>query len=43
MVASSSYKRTRDHDSEYITVAIDVHTAFVHADIDRDLFAEPPR
>ena len=30
--------RSRDH----ITVSIEVHTAFLHADVDQDLFAEPP-
>ena len=26
----------------HITVSIDVHKAFLHADVDQDLFAEPP-
>ena len=26
-----------------ITIAIDVHTAFLHADVDQNLFAEPPK
>ena len=26
----------------HITVSIDVHTAFLHADVEQDLFAEPP-
>ena len=30
-------------ESNHITVSIDVHTAFLHADVDQDLFAEPPK
>ena len=29
-------------ECDHITIAIDVHTAFLHADVDRELFAEPP-
>ena len=42
MLAASSYKRNNDPESDHITVSIDVHTAFLHADVDQDLFAEPP-
>ena len=31
-----------DPESNHITVAVDVRTAFLHADVDQDLFAEPP-
>ena len=32
-----------DHpECENITIAIDGHTAFLHADVDQDMFAEPP-
>ena len=34
--------RNSDPESDHITIAIDVHTAFLHADVDQDLFAEPP-
>ena len=42
MLAASSYDRNSHPVREHITVAIDVHTAFLHADVDPDLFAEPP-
>ena len=42
MLAASSHDRNSDLESDHITVAIDVHTAFLHADVDQDLFAEPP-
>ena len=42
MLAASSYDRNSHPEREHITVAIDVHTAFLHADVDPDLFAEPP-
>ena len=41
MLAASSHDRNSDPDSDHITIAIDVHTAFLHADVDQDLF-EPP-
>ena len=28
--------------SDHFTVASDVHTEFLHADVDQELFAEPP-
>ena len=43
MLAASSHDRNNDPESDHITVSIDVHnTAFLHADVDQDLFAEPP-
>ena len=42
MLAASSHDRNNDPKSNHITVSIDVHTAFLHADVDQDLFAEPP-
>ena len=42
MLAASSHDRKNDPESDHITVSIDVHTAFLHADVDQDLFAEPP-
>ena len=41
MLAASSHDRNNDPQSNHITVSIDVHTAFLHADVDQDLFAEP--
>ena len=43
MLAASSHNRNNDPESDHITIAIDVHTAFLHADVDQDLFAEPPK
>ena len=42
ILAASSHDRNNDPESNHITVSIDVHTAFLHADVDQDLFAEPP-
>ena len=42
MLAASSHDRNSDPESDHFTVAIDAHTAFLHADVDQDLFAEPP-
>ena len=42
MLAASSHDRTSDPESDHNTIAIDVHTAFLHADVDQDLFPEPP-
>ena len=42
MLAASSHDRKSHPEHEHITTVIDVHTAFLHADIDQDLFAEPP-
>ena len=41
MLAASSHDRNNDPESNHITVSIDVHTAFLHADVNQDLFAEP--
>ena len=40
MLAASSHDRNSDPESDHITIAIDVHTALLHADVDQDLFAE---
>ena len=42
MLAASSHDRNCHPEREHITSAIDVHTAFLHADVDQELFAEPP-
>ena len=42
MLDASSHDRNSDPESNHITVSIDVHTAFLHADVDQDLSAEPP-
>ena len=42
MSAASSHDRNNHPERDYITLAIDVHTAFLHPDIDQELFAEPP-
>ena len=42
MLAASSHDRNSHPGSDHITIAIDPHTAFLHADVDQDLFAEPP-
>ena len=42
MLAASSHDRNNDSESDHITVAIDVHTAFLHVEVDQDSFAEPP-
>ena len=42
MLAASSHDRINDTESNHITVSIDVHTASLHADVDQDLFADPP-
>ena len=42
MLAASSNDRHNDPESNHITVSIDVHTGFLHADVGQDLFAEPP-
>ena len=38
-LASNSHTGTHHHDSGYNAIAIDVHKALLHADIDRDVFA----
>ena len=42
MLATSSHDRNNHPEDDYVAIAIDVHTAFLHADIDQDLYAEPP-
>ena len=42
MLAASSFDRNSHPEREHITIAIHVHTAFLHADVDQDLFAELP-
>ena len=41
MLAASSHDRNSHPEREHITDSIDVHTAFLHADVDQHLFAEP--
>ena len=42
MLVTSSHDRNNQPEDDYVAIAIDVHTAFLHADIDPDLLAEPP-
>ena len=42
MLAASSHDRNHHPECDHITIAIDVHTAFLHADFDQELFAQPP-
>ena len=42
MLAASSQDRNNHPECDHITIAIDVHTAFLHADVDQEFFAEPP-
>ena len=42
MLAVCSYNPNNHPECDYITIAIDVHTAFLHADIDPELCAKPP-
>ena len=42
MLAASSHDRNNDPESNHITISIDVQTASLHADVDQDLFTEPP-
>ena len=42
MLGATSHDRKSDPESDHITIAIDIHTAFLHADVGQDLFAEPP-
>ena len=41
-LAANSHDRNNDPKSNHITVSTDVHTALLHADVNQDLFAEPP-
>ena len=40
MLAPSSHDENHPED-DYVATTIDVHTAFLHADIDQDLYSEP--
>ena len=42
MLAASSHDRNNHPECDDITHAVDIHTAFLHADVDQQLFAEPP-
>ena len=42
MLVASSQDRNNHPECDHITMAIDVHTAFLHADVDQQLFGEPP-
>ena len=42
MLSASSHDRNNHPGCDHITIATDVHTAFLHADVDQELFAEPP-
>ena len=42
MLAANSHDRNNHPQRDYNAIAIEVHTAFLHADIDQELFAEPP-
>ena len=42
-LARNSDTRTHHHDSGYSAIAMDVHAAFLHADIDRNVFCRTPR
>ena len=42
MLAASSHDRNNHSEEDYIAIVLDVHTAFLHADIDQDQYAEPP-
>ena len=42
LLAASSHDRNSHPEREHITIRIDVHIAFLHANVDQDLVAEPP-
>ena len=42
MLAVSSYDRNNHPEYDHITIAIDVHTAFLHLDVVQEVFAEAP-
>ena len=42
MLATSSHDRNNHSEDDYVAIAIDVHTAFLRADFDQDLYAEQP-
>ena len=41
MLAANSHDRHNRPERDYIAIAIGVHTASLHADIDQEMFAEP--
>ena len=43
ILAASSHDRNNDPESNHITVSIDVHTAFLHADVDQDFVCRTAR
>ena len=43
MLATSSQDGNNHPEDDHVAKAIDVHTAFLHADIDQDLYAETAR
>ena len=43
MLAVSSHDRNNHPERDFIAIAIDVHTAFLHADIDQDLSCRTTR
>ena len=42
MLAAGSHDRKNHPEDDHIAIAIDVHTVFLHADIDQDWYVEPP-
>ena len=42
VLAPSSHGRNNHPECDHITDVIDVHTTFLHAEVDQELFAEPP-
>ena len=42
MLAASAHDRNNHPECDHFTFSIDVHAAFLHADVDQELFAEPP-
>ena len=43
MLAANSPDRNNHLESDHITIAIDVHTAFLHADVDQDFVCRTTR
>ena len=42
MLAANSHDRNNHPECHHISVAIDVQTAVLHADVDQKLFTKPP-
>ena len=42
MLAAGSHDQKNHPEDDHIAIAIDVHTVFLHADIDQDWYVEPP-